>query len=301
MKKNSYRAGFVALVGQPNAGKSTLLNALLDEKVSIVSDKPQTTRSRVTGILNIENAQVIFVDAPGALKSTSGINKYLQEEVEDVIESADVICVLLAADASEKSVKDLLLQVKAGGKPWIAVVTKVDLLGGGTRTPQFFNFLLEEQVPFVSISTLKRQEEAKHEILSRVIALLPESEAPLYDKDLYTTQTTRQMAAEYIREVCFERLRQEVPYGLAIRINEFKEDQPIVRIRAEILLEKENHKGIVIGVKGQTLKAIGTDARKQIEKIVGRQVFLDMHVNVKENWTRNPRLLKELGYVVTKN
>jgi GTP-binding protein Era len=297
VKKKPFKAGFVALIGQPNAGKSTLTNLLLGEKVSIVSDKPQTTRTRVTGILNLPNAQVVLVDAPGALKSTSGINTFLQDEVKDVIGKADVVCALFAADASQESVKDLVTHLRGSKKPWFVLITKIDLLGG-TRTPKYFQYLLDEQIPFASITTLKRPEEAKEEVLSRLLPLLPDSPAPLYDEDVYTTQTVRQMAAEFIREAAFANLHQEVPYGLATKIMEFKEDGPIVRIRADVLLEKENHKAIVIGAKGQTLKKIGMQARQEIEKIVGRQVFLELHVSVKENWTQNPRMLKELGYVV---
>ncbi|MES2856493.1 MAG: KH domain-containing protein, partial [Bdellovibrionota bacterium] len=175
-----------------------------------------------------------------------------------------------------------------------------DLLGG-TRTPKFFKFLIDENVPFVSISTLKRPEEAVNELISKVVPLLPKAVAPLYDDEMYTTQTVRQMCAEYIREACFEHLRQEIPYGLAVRIVEFNEEETIPRIRAELLLDKANHKAIVIGAKGQTLKLIGTDARKDIERIVGTQVFLELHVNVREGWTKNPRLMKELGYVVAKD
>jgi GTPase len=299
-QKPQYRAGFVALVGQPNAGKSTLLNAILSEHVSIVSDKPQTTRARVTGILNLPDAQVIFTDAPGTLKSTSGINRFLQEEAADVIAKADVVCALLAADASTESVQELVATLKASKKPWIAVITKVDLLGGGTRTPRFFQFLVEEKIPFVSISGLRRPEEAREEILSRVVPLLPTSPAPLFDEELYTTQTMRQIAAEFVREACFSILKQEIPYGLAVRVMEFNENGAVVRVRCEIILDRPNHKAIVIGAKGQMLKRIGTQARQMIEKVVGRQVFLELHVHVNEGWTQNPRFLKELGYVVPK-
>lgn len=298
-KKPGYRAGFVALVGQPNAGKSTLLNQILNEKISIVSAKPQTTRSRITGILNRDDAQIVFVDAPGTLKSTSGVNKYLQDEVADVIKKADVVCALLDADATEQSVKDLINLLREGRRKWIAVVTKVDLLGG-TRTPKFFNFLMEEQIPFVSISTAKRPKEAVEEVLSRVIPLLPEAEAPLYDEELYTTQTMRQIAAEYIREACFDHLQEEIPYGLAVRITDFKEGELVLKLRAEIVLDKANHKSIVIGAKGSMLKTIGTQARQVIERFVGQKVFLELHVAVQEDWTKNPRIMKELGYVVAK-
>jgi len=298
--KKNYRAGFVALVGQPNAGKSTLLNAILSEKVSIVSDKPQTTRRRVTGILNLPEAQVIFVDAPGTLKSSTGINNFLKDEVSDVIAKADVVCALLSAEASEESVKDLIKVLNRSKKNWVAVITKADLLGG-TRTPKYFSLLIEEKVPFVSISSLKRPEEAKTEVLSRVIPLLPESAAALYDEEIYTTQTLRQMSAEFVRESCFENLRQEIPYGLAVKVMNFNEDDgPVVKISCEILVDKDSHKGIVIGAKGSMLKKIGSESRVEIERVLGRKVYLELHVHVTENWTQNPRILKELGYVVSK-
>jgi GTPase len=297
--KAGYRAGFVALIGQPNAGKSTLMNHILGEKLSIVSAKPQTTRNRITGILNREDAQIVFVDAPGTLKSTSGINKFLQEEVADVMRKADVVCALLDCDMGEEQAKELITQIQKGGKPWVAVVTKVDLLGG-TRTPKFFNYLVDEKIPFVSITTAKRPKEAVEEVLSRVIPLLPEAEAPLYDEDLYTTQTMRQIVAEYVREACFDHLRQEIPYGLAVRVTDFKEGEPVLRIRCELVIDKANHKPIVIGAKGATLKAIGTQAREAVERFVGQKVFLELHVSVQEGWTQNPRIMKELGYVVAK-
>lgn len=299
-KPAGYRAGFVALVGQPNAGKSTLLNAILNEKLSIVSAKPQTTRQRVTGILNREDAQIVFVDAPGTLKSTSGINSFLQEEVADVMRKADVVCALLAADASEDSVTSLIKQLQAGQTPWIAVVTKIDLLGG-TRTPQFFSYLVDNKIPFVSITTAKRSKEAVAEVLARVVPLLPTADAPLYDEDLYTTQTVRQIVAEFVREACFDRLQQEIPYGLAVRVQEFKEEQPVVKIRCELVIDKENHKSIVIGAKGATIKAIGVLARPAIERFLGQKVFLELHVAVQEGWTKNPRIMKELGYVIAKD
>jgi GTP-binding protein Era len=295
--KAKYRAGFVAFVGEPNAGKSTLLNAILKEKVSIVSDKPQTTRARVTGILNRPDAQVIFVDAPGMITSTSGINKFLQEEIKDVLDKADVVCALLSAEATEKSAVSLIETLKASRKPWVAIVTKSDLLGG-TRTPRFFQYLIDEKIPFVSISGLTRPEEAAEELLNRVLPLLPPCAAPLYDTELYTTQTMRQMTAELVREACFENLRQEIPYGLAVKILSFNEEGPITRIACELLINKPNHKGIVIGAGGSMLKKIGQEARAEIEKIVGNKCYLELHVHVKENWVQNPRLMKELGYVV---
>ncbi len=292
------KAGFVALIGEPNAGKSTLMNALIGEKVSIVTPKPQTTRQRVMGVLTTDEAQLVFVDAPGMLKSTSGLNAFLREEAHDVIKNSDVVVALLASDATEKSVEELVRTVHREEKSMVAVITKCDLLKG-TATPRFFKYLIEESIPFFSISALKRPEEAKEEILKAVTPLLPESDSALYDDEIYTTQTLRQMTAEAIREACFLNLRQEIPYGLAVRIVHFKEDEgPVVMISAEIIVEKDSHKGIVIGAKGAMMREIGTAARKEIEKFLGRQVFLELHAAAKPNWFQNKQLMRELGYVV---
>ena len=245
----------------------------------------------------MKDAQIVFVDAPGVLKSTTGINKFLQAEASDIVAKADVICVLLASDSTEQHAEDLVRIAKSSKKPWIALVTKSDLLGG-TRTPKFFNYFMEEKVPFVSISVKERGEEAIREVLEKVVPLLPLAKAPMYEDDMYTTQTVRQMAAEFIREACFENLHQEVPYSLAVRIIEFREDEAVPIVRAELVVEKENHKAIVIGSKGTTIKKIGMEARKAIEKVVGTKIFLELHVQIKENWSQNPRMMKELGYVL---
>lgn len=299
MTPNNYRAGFVALIGAPNAGKSTLLNAILEEKVSIVSAKPQTTRRRVMGILNQPEAQIVFVDAPGVIKSSSGINKFLKDEAADVMHSADVVCLLLAADQNETVAEELLASAKRSNKPWTVVLTKSDLLGG-TRTPRFFKTLIEEQIPFVSVSSLKKPKEARDEVLTRLLPLLPPSPAPLYDTEIHTTETLRQMAAEFVREACFEHLRQEIPYGLAVKTTEYVEEEKISRVRCEIIVDKPNHKAIVIGAGGAQIKQIGIEARKELERVAGIQVFLELHVAVQEGWTDNPRMMKELGYVVAK-
>ncbi|MCM2283086.1 MAG: GTPase Era [Bdellovibrionaceae bacterium] len=296
--QSGYRAGFVALVGEPNAGKSTLTNLLVGETVSIVTPKPQTTRTRVTGILSDADSQLVFVDSPGLIKSTSGLNTFLQDEARDVISSADVVIALLSADGSEGFAKELLTLLREEGKPFIAIVNKADLLKG-TATPKFFKYLIEEKIPFFSVSALKRPKEARAEVIAAVRPLLPESVAPLYDDEIYTTQTLREMAGEAVREACFLNLKQEIPYGLAVRIREFKENSgPVVKIAAEIIVEKDNHKGIVIGAKGAMMKKIGTEARARIEAILGRQAYLELHVVVKPNWFKNKKLMEELGYVI---
>lgn len=297
MNKN-FKAGFVALLGEPNAGKSTLTNLLVNEKVSIVTDKPQTTRQRVTGIVTTDTEQIVFVDAPGFVRTKTGVNEFLQAEFKDVVKQSDVLLLLLAADDEEEKAQDIVKIARSSNRKWVVVITKGDLLGG-TRTPKFFKFLIEAQVPFVTISAKSRPEEAREEVMNRIVELLPEAKAPLFDTEIYTTQTLRQMTAEIIREKCFEVLHKEVPYALAVLINKFDESNPdLIRISAELVLDKENHKGIVIGAKGATLKKIGSMARPEIEELVGAQVFLELHVKVKEGWTKNKRLMKELGYVI---
>lgn len=297
-----YKAGFVALLGEPNAGKSTLMNAVLGEKISIVSEKPQTTRGRIHGLYSDDDGQIIFVDAPGTIESTSGINSFLKEEVQDVINRADAILVVLGADTADETAARLIQMATESKKPFTVVVTKGDLITG-ERAPRSFATLVATKAPFITISALKRETEARELVVSRLYPLLPSAPGPLYDEELLTTETVRRLSAEFIREACFNHTRQEVPYGLAIRIVKFEEpgaDSDITKIYAEIVVERAAHKGIVIGAKAANLKKIGTDARKAIEKLLGEKIFLDLHVDVREGWTKNKRMLKELGYVIVK-
>lgn len=300
--KKDYRAGFVALLGEPNAGKSTLMNAILGEKISIVSEKPQTTRGRIHGLYSTDDVQIVFVDAPGTIESTSGINTFLREEVAHVIARADAILVVLAADTDDKTAAKLIQMARESGKEFTCVVTKADLLSE-TRSPKCLPTLIAANAPFVRISAMKREKEARDEVISRLLPLLPKAKAPLYDEELLTTETVRKLSAEFIREACFKHTRQEVPYGLAIRIVKFQEpdiDSDITKIYAEIVVERAAHKAIVIGAKASNLKKIGTDARKAIQKLIGAKIYLDLHVDVREGWTKNKRMLKELGYVIVK-
>jgi GTP-binding protein Era len=290
------KAGYVALLGLPNAGKSTLTNALVGEKVSIVTPKPQTTRGRVLGLLCEDSAQIIFVDAPGYIESEAGLNPFLKAELQSVLQDADMLLVVLNLDAENNAEIDAILALaRASHRPWMAVITKADK-GLEHRTLIIKSKLNGE--PAVVGSALKKPHELREQILPWVKEHLPEVEEFYFPEDDYTTQNLRQMSAEMIREQCFEYLHQEIPYGLAIRIEKFVEED-IVKIYAQILVEKENHKGMVIGKSGEMLKRIGSSARRDLEKLVGRQVFLQLHVDVQLNWQKNPRVLKELGYVIT--
>lgn len=302
-----YRAGFVALLGEPNAGKSTLLNALLGEKVSIVSDRPQTTRQRVHGIYSDKKGQIVFVDAPGVLKSTSGVNSFLQEEIESVLSTTDAILIVIEPETSVEALSSLLERARASRKPFFTIVTKGDLI---KSAPKALDILMTEKVPFVVLSPLRKVDETRDEIVPRLLALLPETEKPLYDEDLLTTEPMRKIAAEFVREACFNNLRAEVPYGLAVRVAKYQEagsvtkDEAmgrtdVTRIFCDIIVDRSAHKGIVIGAKGSMLKKIGIDARKSLENLIGGPVYLELHVDVREGWTSNKRLMKELGYVIT--
>lgn len=294
----SYRAGFAGLIGLPNSGKSTLLNLLVGEKVSIVTAKPQTTRRRVMGIYNDNKMQAVLVDAPGVVKAQSGLNLFLREEALDVIAQSDMLIAVLNIDAEKPEDLDAIIGlVQESRKPWMALIHKTDL-------PQLHRArILREKlealgVPVVAGSSVSDKETLKEIMIEKLREMLPPAEKPLYEDDLYTLSSVRDLCSEIIRERCFEKLHQEIPFQLAVKILRFLEDDgPVVRIEAEIVTGKENHRPIVIGRGGNVLKAIGTEARKEIEKLIGRRVFLDLKVTAKPNWQKNSGSMKELGYV----
>lgn len=297
----NYRAGFVGLIGLPNAGKSTLANTLIGEKVSIVTAKPQTTRQRVLGIRTDESSQILFVDAPGVIKSTSGLNGFLGAEYQSVMNDSDVLIAVLNIDCPR--MEDLISIAETcniQGKPWMVVITKSDF-----EKPQRAAILRDQlqkfSVPIVAVSALHQKEAARELVLPLVKDLLPQSPAPLFDPEIYTSQTLREMVSEIVREKAFELLHQEIPYGLAVQILKFDEDTgPVIKIYANILVNKEGHKAIVVGAGGSQLKQIGQTARREIEALTERQVYLDLHVVVKKNWAKNSMMLEELGYVVAR-
>jgi GTPase len=291
------KAGFVALIGLPNVGKSTLLNAVIGEKVSIGSSKPQTTRQRVTGILSTKEFQAVFVDAPGVLhRASSELNQFLIDEYRDVLAQSDGALAIISAEPELfEDQKRILELVRQSGKPYAVVVTKGDL-----GKPETFEAIkeLSKEAKGAAVSALKNPREAAEIVRDLVDGLLPDSPAPLYDVDIYSTASVRQLAAETVREKCFENLAQELPYGLAVKVNQFKEEDKITRIQTDIIVGKDSHKAMVIGKGGLMLKKIGTDARKDLEKLLGTKVFLEMFVSVKPEWMKNRRMMEELGYVI---
>lgn len=293
----SYKAGFIGLVGMPNAGKSTFVNAFIGEKVGIVTAKPQTTRQKVVGVFSNDDTQILFVDAPGYVKSETGINKFLQDELASVLEESDALIAVLNIDEKKPERLEKIIEVvKESGKPWMVLITKNDM-GLPHRVDILKAQLSEYNVPVRVVSSVKNPERLQQELLPLFREMLPASEAPLCDPEIYTTQNVRDIAAEVIREKCFEYLHQEIPYGLAVRIVKFIEDKgPTVKIFSEIVVAKENHRHIVIGTAGKSIKMIGQSSRIELEKILGRKIYLDLHVKVKKNWTSSESMMQELGY-----
>jgi len=290
-----FRAGYAALIGMPNAGKSTLMNSILDIKLSIISPKPQTTRRRVLGILNREKAQVVFIDTPGILKPRYELQKKMMEHVDRALADADVI--LLIIDAAEKkhplniNLKDLNRQ----SKPVLLLLNKIDLM-----PKQDLLGLIEvysKFYPFKSViplSALKNDGIASME--KELFKFLPYS-PPYYPPDILTDQPERFFVSEIIRERIFNLFYQEIPYSTEVVIEEFKERQKGKDfISAVIMVERKSQKGILIGKGGEILKKIGQEARKNIKELLGKDVYLELRVKVNEDWRKKDFKLKRLGY-----
>lgn len=296
-----YKAGFLGLIGQPNAGKSTLMNFLVEEKVSIVSAKPQTTRRRILGIWSTDQGQIVFVDAPGVVKADKGLNAFLAKEAEEVIGASDALLAIVSVDEEKpEDAGKIIDMVAKSGKPWMGIVTKADIAEKAHRVLILKKMIEEKGGKALSISVKDslNDKEEREALLIEFLELLPESPAPLYDVELFTNENVREMVSEIIREKCFESLHQEIPYSLAVRILKFDENaSPIPKIHAEIIVSKENHKAIVIGKEARVIKQIGMDARKEIEKLMGEKIFLDLNVACKPEWFENKKMMKELGYV----
>lgn len=301
-KPTSFKTGFVGFIGLPNAGKSTLLNALVNEKVSIVTPKPQTTRRRVLGIASFEQAQAILVDAPGIVEASRGLNAFLEEEARDVMSESDLIVAVLNIDEDSKSKLEKVLDlVVSAHKPWFYVITKVDQINFFHRKEQLKN-LIKERYPDVKGFEFSNQwgedlQTFRADFFTYLLPLLPDMAGPLYDPELFTPHSLRELVAEIIREKCFEELTHELPYQIAIRIRSFEEGEKLTKIEADILVGKENHKPMVIGAKATRIKQIGMKAREAIEVLLDQQVFLHLTVVVRDNWMENRLIMKELGYV----
>ncbi len=294
----NFRAGYGALVGRPNVGKSTLMNALLGQKVAAVSPRPQTTRLRQLGILTLDNAQVIFMDTPGMHLPVHKLGEYMNQVAEDSLRDADVILWLVDASAppteEDRRVAARLMALKHQ-PPILLVLNKIDVVNAGVLAERegLFQALLP-QGKSITVSAVTGQN--CEVLLQQILALLPEG-APFFSEDQVTDFYERDIAAELIREAALNNLRDEIPHGMAVRIDEFTErSNGSAYIHATLLVERETHKGIVIGKNGEMLKKIGSTARGEIESMSGRKVFLELKVKVNANWRNRPDALRWLGY-----
>jgi GTP-binding protein Era len=289
----SHRAGFVALLGPPNAGKSTLLNRLLGEKLAIVTAKPQTTRSRILGILTLPGAQLLLQDTPGLHQSPKKLNQVLNEAVAEVAKDCDVALLLVDRGHGWKAVHDdLLARLRAAGKPLLVVGTKCD--GRDAKDLVWPPSAVETNETVCSLSALTGEGIAR--LIEQIVERLPESPR-LYPEDELTDRPLRWLCAELVREALFECLREELPYSMAVEIVSFDETRTdLVGIEANVLVERESQKRIVVGAGGAMIKRIGIRARGAIERLLGGRVHLQLFVKVDPRWQKSARRIEELGY-----
>jgi GTPase len=289
-----HRSGFVAIVGRPNVGKSTLLNQLLGQKVAIVTPKPQTTRSRVLGIKTLAAAQIIFIDTPGLHKPRNLINRRMVEAAERALEEADLLLWMVdARDGITHEDRGIADRLRAGTRPVCVVLNKIDLLKSAQLLPLLAT--LDELLPGRDVVPVSALTAANLEELLRVIVrALPEGPR-LYDAETFTDQTERMLVQEVVREKVLLQTRQEVPYAVAVTVDKFEEKGNLAVISATIHVERDSQKGILIGQRGARIKEIGRAARLELEQMLDRRIYLELFVRVQEEWTTRAALLKEFG------
>jgi len=288
------KSGFVNIFGKPNAGKSTLLNALLGEKLAIVSSKVQTTRHRIKGFLtDPEKYQIIFSDTPGIIETKYKLHEKMMAAVKNALEDADVA--LLIVDVNDNLEEcDTVFKTLNLSVPTILVLNKIDEAKNGkiSEAEKFFADKVYAK-KIIKISALQQHHLKK--LLQTIIELLPEGE-PFYNEEDLSDLPTKFFVSEIIREKVYELFEDEIPYHVAVNVNEFKEKETLVKIQADIIVQRETQKSIIIGAGGKMIKQVGTLARKDIEKFIGNKIFLELFVKVKPKWRDNELHLKEYGY-----
>lgn len=295
--KTPFKSGFVAIVGAPNVGKSTLLNQLLGQKIAITSEKPQTTRHRILGVAHLPGAQLIFMDTPGIHRARGPLNTRMVEVALKVLGDVDLTVFMTDASSPEDvSVEIILKSLKEKDLPSILAINKVDLVSKTTLLPLIGQW--DAAYPFraiVPISALQGIQVDK--LVEEMVALLPEGPA-YYSEDTVTDLPERFIAAEMIREKVFRLTSQEIPYGVAVTVESFKErpETTLIDVHATIHVERESQKPMIIGREGKMLKQIGEQARKDIERMVGCKVFLKLWVRVQKKWTRDEKAIRRFGY-----
>jgi GTP-binding protein Era len=295
MKKQSFKSGFVSIVGRPNVGKSTLLNCIIGEKIVITSDKPQTTRNRIQGIHNIPNGQIVFIDTPGIHAGRSRLNRSMVDVARSAVSGVDLLLLVVEATAAADAefIQDVLGKVKV---PVVLVINKIDLLSDKS-------LVLKKIADWAALYSFKeivpisagRSDGVEH-LVEVVSGYLPDGDA-MFPYDILTDMPEKFIVAEMIREKVFRLTRDEVPYSTAVVVESFIErENGVIAISAAIMLERDTQKGIIIGAKGEMLKKIGSQARQDIERLLDTRIYLELFVKVVENWSERPSKLQELGY-----
>ena len=289
------KTAFITIVGRPNVGKSTLMNALLGEKVAIVSSKPQTTRNRIMGILTKDENQFVFLDTPGIHKPKNKLGSYMMKSVRSSLGNADaVILIAEAGKAPGEIERNVIEQVKKDELPAMLVLNKIDLCNREqiaetiAKYAELYNF-----DAFVPVSAMKGKN--VEDVLEEAEKFLYEGDW-FFEEDMLTDQPEKQIASEIIREKLLRTLSEEIPHGTAVVVEEFKDEETLISIRAEIFCEKASHKGIIVGKNGDTLKKIGSYAREDMENFFGCKVYLNLWVKVKENWRDSDFSLNNFGF-----
>ncbi len=291
---NKHKAGFVNIIGNPNVGKSTLMNALVGERLSIITSKAQTTRHRIMGIVNGDDFQIIYSDTPGILKPNYKLQESMMRFVTGAVSDADIL--IYVTDTVEKSDRsqEIIERIAKSSTPTILAINKIDL-----TTPEALEILVaqwQERLPNAFIVPASAKESFNiGGLFDQIVERLPESE-PYYPKDTLTDKTLRFFATEIIREKILTNYDKEIPYCCEVAIDEYKEEATIDRIAATIYVARDSQKGIIIGHKGEKLKRVGTQARMDMETFLDKKVFLQLHVKVMDDWRNSDRQLKRFGY-----
>lgn len=295
--KNKFKSGFVSLIGRPNVGKSTLMNSLVGEKISIISSKPQTTRNKIQSILTNDEFQMIFIDTPGIHKSKSKLGDYMQKSAETSLNSVDIVLYLIEPyDKIKESDKFIIEKLKNVKTPIFLIINKIDTINKEDLLKVIDVYRKEiDFKEIIPISALK--EKNKDLLLNTIKDYLPEG-PQFFPEDMITDQPERQLVSELIREKALYLLQEEIPHGIAVEISSMKprKDKEIIDIDATIYCERDTHKGIIIGKQGLMLKKIGANARKDIQRLLGSQVNLQIWVKVKKDWRDSDFFLKNFGF-----
>ncbi|MEX0274696.1 MAG: GTPase Era [Flavobacteriaceae bacterium] len=289
-----HKSGFVNIVGNPNVGKSTLMNAFVGERLSIITSKAQTTRHRIFGIVNGDDFQVVFSDTPGIIKPAYGLQSSMMDFVKSAFEDADILIYMV--EIGEKRLKDEVFfnKIKNCGIPVLLLLNKIDTSGQEALEQQVHFW--RETLPNAEIFPISALENFNvKEVFERILELLPQG-PPYFPKDQLTDRPERFFVNEIIREKILLNYKKEIPYSVEVETEEFVEDEKIIRMRSVIMVERDSQKGIIIGHKGEALKRVGMAARKDLEKFFGKQVHVELYVKVNKNWRSSTKQLKRFGY-----